>query len=50
MPPHQDDDTAVEEINATQQADGLYYNLMGIPTSNPTSGIYIKGGKKILVK
>jgi parallel beta-helix repeat protein len=50
MPAHQDDDTAVEEINAAQQNDGLYYNLMGIPTSNPTNGIYIHNGKKILVK
>ncbi len=42
--------TAVEEINAAQQADGLYYNLMGMPTQHPTSGIYIHNGKKILVK
>ena len=42
--------TAVNEIEAAQQADGLYYNLMGIPTSEPTSGIYIHNGKKILVK
>ena len=43
-------DTAVEEINAAQQTDGLYYNLMGVPTQNPTGGIYIHNGKKILVK
>ena len=49
MPAHQDN-TAVEEISAAQQADGLYYDLMGIPTENPTSGIYIHGGKKVLVK
>lgn len=42
--------SSVEEINAAQQADGLYYNLMGVPTSKPASGIYIKDGKKILVK
>ncbi|MBQ9576035.1 MAG: hypothetical protein IJV11_04070 [Muribaculaceae bacterium] len=43
--------TAVEEINAAQQADGLYYNLMGMPMETPNApGIYIKGGKKILVK
>ena len=50
MPAHQDDDTAVEEINAAQQADGLYYDLMGRPVSNPMGGIYIHNGKKILVK
>ncbi|MBR6431621.1 MAG: hypothetical protein IKS64_02115, partial [Muribaculaceae bacterium] len=50
MPAHQDDDTAVEEINATQQMDNRYYDLMGRPVSNPTGGIYIHNGKKILVK
>ena len=50
MPAHQDDDTAVEEINAAQQADGRYYDLMGRPVSNPMGGIYIHNGKKILVK
>ncbi|MBQ9554852.1 MAG: hypothetical protein IJV05_01365 [Muribaculaceae bacterium] len=50
MPAH-NDNTAVEEISAAQQADGLYYNLMGIPSEAPTtSGIYIHNGKKILVK
>ena len=50
MPPHQDTPSAVEEIN-TQQADGLYYNLMGMPSEAPAApGIYIHNGKKILVK
>ena len=49
MPPHQDN-TAVQEVEAAQQADGLYYNLMGQPTENPTGGIFIHNGKKILVK
>ncbi|MBR5171270.1 MAG: hypothetical protein IKW85_11995 [Muribaculaceae bacterium] len=49
MPPHQNN-TAVEEIEAAQENDGLYYNLMGIPTSNPANGIFIHNGKKILVK
>ena len=50
MPPHQEDDTAVEEVSAAQQTDKRYYNLMGQPTENPTNGIYIHNGKKILVK
>jgi len=50
MPPHQDGNTAVEEINAAQNNDGLYYNLMGVPTEAPANGIYIHNGKKILVK
>lgn len=42
--------SSVQEVQAAQQTGGLYYNLMGIPTQNPTSGIYIHNGKKILVK
>ena len=50
MPAHQEEPSAVEEIEATQQVDGLYYNLMGQPVENPTNGIFIHNGKKILVK
>ena len=50
MPAHQEEPSAVEEIEAAQQADGLYYNLMGQPIENPTNGIFIHNGKKILVK
>ena len=50
MPAHQEGPSSVEEIEAAQQADGLYYNLMGQPVSAPAAGIYIHNGKKILVK
>ena len=50
MPAHQDGPTAVQEIDATSENDGRYYDLMGRPVTNPTNGIYIHGGKKILVK
>ena len=50
MPAHQEEPSAVEEIEAAQQADGLYYNLMGQPVKNPINGIFIHNGKKILVK
>jgi hypothetical protein len=51
MPAHQEGPSSVQEIEAAQQADGLYYNLMGQPVSAPTvGGIYIHNGKKILVK
>ena len=50
MPPHQSS-TSVEEIGAAQQADGLFYNLLGQPSEAPAApGIYIHNGKKILVK
>lgn len=42
--------TAVEEVSAAQQQDNRYYNLMGQPIENPTGGICIHNGKKILVK
>ena len=43
--------SGVEEIEAAQQADGLYYNLQGMPMQTPhAAGIYIHNGKKILVK
>ena len=29
---------------------GIYYDLSGSPVENPTNGIYIKNGKKVLVK
>ena len=49
MPAHSQD-TGVDEIEATHN-DGLYYNLMGVPSVAPaTTGIYIHNGKKILVK
>jgi len=49
MPAHQQQ-SAVEEIQAAQQQDSRYYNLMGQPIDNPAGGIYIHGGKKVLVK
>ena len=53
MPPHQENPSAIEEIEAVQQADGLYYNLMGQPMGKDlpaAGGIYIHNGKKVLVK
>lgn len=43
--------TAIESINAEQvENDDAYYNLQGIKVLNPTRGIYIHNGKKVLVK
>ena len=44
-----DDPTAIKQINASK-ADNNYYDLSGRKVSNPTSGIYVKNGKKVLVK
>lgn len=42
--------TGIETINANGNGDNTYYNLMGQPVANPTPGIYICGGKKVIVK
>lgn len=43
--------TGIDTINANEPAgDDTYYNLMGQPVTNPTPGIYIKGGRKIIVR
>lgn len=34
----------------TTEDDGAYYNLQGVRVMNPQKGIYIKNGKKIVVK
>jgi hypothetical protein len=30
--------------------DGYFYNLLGQPVTNPTKGIYIRNGKKVIIK
>jgi len=51
MPAHSGDGSSVTEVEAAQPSDGLYYNLMGVPSEAPSAaGIYIHNGQKILVK
>lgn len=42
--------TGVETISTNNNGDNTYYNLMGQPVTNPAPGIYIRGGKKVIVK
>ena len=43
--------SAVSDIHAAGgRGDGVYYNLLGQPVANPAPGIYIRDGKKVLVK
>ena len=42
--------TGIDAIASDRKGDGTYYNLLGQPVKNPTSGIYILDGKKVLVK
>lgn len=43
------DENAVGTVEAVE-SDGVYYDLMGRRVANPGKGIYIRGGKKIVVK
>ena len=46
-----DQPTGINAINADTKNDGKYYTLSGVPVENPTKkGIYIRNGKKIIVK
>jgi hypothetical protein len=36
--------------NATEEANGVYYNLAGQRVNHPTKGVYIHNGKKLIVK
>ena len=42
--------TSVEHVNGTTPSDGLYYNLQGQQVAHPSHGIYIKNGRKVVVK
>ncbi len=42
--------TAISEINADVQESGVIYNLAGQRVSKTTRGIYVKNGRKVVVK
>ncbi len=35
---------------STDEADGEYYNLNGARVDKPTKGVYVRDGKKVVVK
>ena len=45
-------DTAIEDVKAASENDGVYYDMTGrmVDAANLTPGIYVHGGKKIVVK
>ena len=45
-----DEMTAVNEIVRESVADDRYYNLSGQQVETPTKGVYVKNGKKVIVK
>lgn len=45
-----DDDDISSSISAESKGDNNYYTLQGVKVDNPTKGIFIKNGKKIILK
>ena len=46
-----DEATAINQIEVQkQQNDGVYYNLAGQRVAQPTKGLYIVNGKKVIIK
>lgn len=42
--------TAISEVKGGESADGAIYSLSGVRVDRPQKGLYIKNGKKIMVK
>ena len=41
--------TAIKSVNGNRMEDGAYYTLNGEKVSNPSKGLYIKNGKKVIL-
>lgn len=41
--------TGIESVNGNRLEDGAYYSLNGAKVENPSKGIYIKNGKKVIL-
>lgn len=41
--------TAIKSVNGNRQEKGVYYSLNGLKNNNPSKGIYLKNGKKIIL-
>lgn len=44
-----DEATGIDAVT-TEEEEGVYYNLQGVRVEKPTRGLYIKNGKKIIIK
>ena len=42
--------TAIKNVNEWNTEDFIYYNLNGVRVQNPTKGLYIVNGKKVVVR
>ena len=41
--------TAIKSVNGDRMENGAYYTLNGVKVSNPSKGIYIQNGKKVIL-
>lgn len=46
----EDEVTGISYVNIEVEEDGDYYNLHGVKVAQPQKGVYIKNGKKVVVK
>ncbi len=46
----EDDDTGIDAIMNTSEKSNAYYNLSGQRIANPTKGLYIVNGKKVVIR
>jgi hypothetical protein len=44
------DVTAIEAVKAQNVENGQYFNLAGQRVAQPTKGLYIVNGKKVIIK
>ena len=45
-----DEETGIEPVKVAAEANGEYYNLAGQRVAQPTKGLYIVNGKKVVIK
>ena len=45
-----EDVTGISNVNVEAEEDGDYYTLQGVKVAQPQKGVYIKNGKKVIVK
>ena len=44
------DVTAINKVEMKKVEDGVFYNLAGQQVAQPTKGLYIVNGKKVVIK
>ena len=45
-----DEETGINDVKSVQKNDNRYYNLNGLEVAQPTKGLYIVNGKKVVIK